>query len=334
MKSNAKKIAVICLSTMIVAESAFAARIGGKRSSGMKRNISQQRYAQPASQNQMNSQRPTPNAQQASPQQPANGRSNLGGIATGAAVGAVGGYMLGKAMNNNTESAAATSPEVLQNQAANPVQEQPATAAPSLQSNIPWGPIAIMGMLLFIGLMFFRRKTASQSSNATNIGKTPANSFQIPNIQRENANSQANSKTKPTFGQIAAPVISQKMADGNEEHYFLRQVKGIFLHIQSMNTAENVQELEKYMTPELYNDIRQMVAENKYVADFSQLDCQLLESTVENGNYVASVKFSGKISEEPGAAAIDFNEIWHFTKATNAANPRWIVAGIEQPSVN
>lgn len=49
------------------------------------------------------------------------------------------------------------------------------------------------------------------------------------------------------------------MADGIEVQFFLRQAKGMFLHIQSMNTPENVSEIAKYMTPELYFEMKSLI---------------------------------------------------------------------------
>jgi len=320
---NIKKIGIIVLSTSILfSQNSFAARMGSGKNSGMQRNVNTQQYSN--SQNYNNSGNAGGYAQPAGQQRNGPG---MGAVVAGAAAGAVGGYMLGKAMNGDKSNSSQVARE----------------AAPSSTSNIPWGIIAILGMLLFIGLMIFRRKTMPQGQTpgnpfgASSAGSTTVNNnFEIPNIRKDNGVYTPQNQQSQTVN-TSQPQVSvgmERMADGVEPQYFLRQAKGMFLHIQSMNTPENVGEVEKYMTPELYQELKQMISGNDYVADFSQLDSQLMQSTVENNNYVASVRFYGKVSESPTSPAVDFNEMWHFTKPIQGENTKWRVAGIQQLSVN
>lgn len=312
MKKFSTKLCIILLSaSLIFAENAFAARMGKSRSVGMQRSVSTQRTNTTTNRTQ----------QQGYAQQPAmqtQPRSGMSSLLTGLGLGALGGYFMGKSMNSHNESA---------------TQQSTATN----ESGIPWGIIGILGLLLVIGLMIFRRKTAAQGATG-NVGGIQApgnNNFEIPNIRRDNTGS----TDQPNMAPASAGMINQqavnlqeKMPDGIEIQYFLRQVKGMFLHIQSMNTPENVSEVAKYMTPELYNELQQSIADNDFIADFPQLDCQLLESVAENGNYIASVKFFGKVSDSPDTPVTDFAEIWNFVKPVNEPNARWIVAGIQQPN--
>ncbi len=307
MKKISTKLGVILISaSLIFAENAFAARMGKSRSTGMQRSVSTQQATTSKTQPQSGY------AQQAPAQQPRSGMSSL---LTGLGLGALGGYLMGKSMNSHNESA--TQQSVASN-----------------ESGIPWGIIGILGLLLVIGLMIFRRKAAAQSANNSGFGglQQPVNNnFEIPNIRRDNSN--AAQTTTTAAGSGASPQINplqEKMVDGIEVQYFLRQVKGMFLHIQSMNTPENVSEVAKYMTPELYNELQQSISANDFVADFPQLDCQLLESIAENGNFIASVKFFGKVSDSPNTPVSDFAEIWNFIKPVSVPNARWIVAGIQQ----
>ena len=317
MKSVFTKLGVVILSSSIIfSQTAMAARMGSGKNSGMQRNVNSQQYSNSSSGN--NYGNSNYSNQAGTPQRNGPG---VGTVVAGAAAGAVGGYMLGKAMNSNNGEKMASSQVARQE---------------SQSSNIPWGIIIILGMLLFIGLMIFRRKTMPQN-NLPNPFTNPAtannNNFEIPSIRKEGAGSYSASNPQPQQTTIQQPVnTTARMADGVETQYFLRQAKGMFLHIQSMNTPENVSEVEKYMTPELYAELKQSITANDYIADFSQLDCQLLQSNVEDNNYIASVKFFGKVSESPSSPAVDFNEIWHFVKPTLVENAKWKVAGIQQAS--
>ncbi|ERE17666.1 Tim44 domain-containing protein, partial [Pseudogulbenkiania ferrooxidans] len=126
----------------------------------------------------------------------------------------------------------------------------------------------------------------------------------------------------------AAPAPA-RLPDGTETPHFLRQAKATFLHLQSLNTPESLEEVRKYMTPDLFRALAGDIAGNSGVADFSQLDCQLSDATVENGAYIASVTFSGNVSEEVGAPAVPFTETWHYVK-DGGTGGKWLVAGIQQ----
>jgi len=318
MKSN-KVFLLFTLISMLFANSVLAARMGGGRSYGMQRSISKSPSYKPAP-------RPTgqPAAAAGAQQRPGMGAGTAAVL--GAAAGAAGGYMLGKSMSNNgTASGTAAA--------------QPAEAA----SNIPWGVITILGILLVMGLMFFRKKAnpgLSGNTNSMSSYNSQQTKFNIPNINKTNGAGSATPSTSkwskfiPNAGAAAQPTTEQdKMPDGVEIMYFLRQVKGMFLHIQSMNNPDNAGEVEKYMTAELFTEMKANITSNAFIADFSNLDCQLLECTDKDGQLIASVKFFGMVSEEPEKPAIPFSEIWNFVKSAQTNN-RWLVAGIQQETLN
>lgn len=321
MRSSVKKVSVILLlASLLFSESAFAARIGKSRNSGMQRSVNTTNTT-----NNVNTAGVATTGAVGAAQPQRNGMG-AGAVVAGAAAGAVGGYMLGKAMSNNAS--------------------QSAVANQSEGSQIPWGMIAILGALLAIGLMMFRRRSGTpaysgQSLNQAQHQNQNTSNFEIPQVRNANGTYTPGQYTDSNSGQISsqqsqqAPIRPQieKLPDGVETQYFLRQAKGMFLHIQSMNTPENVHEVEKYMTPELYNDIKSSISENDYVADFSQLDCSLLDASTEDATYIASVLFVGKVSESPSSPVIDYKEVWHFVKPANSISGKWIVAGIQQENI-
>ncbi len=305
MDIKMKKIMTLLIcACLVLSQSAFAARMGGGKSYGMQRSANTNSNYSPQPQA----------APQATGQAPRQGMGAGTAAVLGAAAGAAGGYMLGKSMSNNASGGS--------------VQSERSGAG------IPWGTIGILGILLFLGLMLFRRSKANPGFfGNTNNGINPGpaqNSFKIPGINRDNNTQTANQSGN--FQQAAPQVNTTRMPDGVEAMYFLRQVKGTFLHIQSMNNPDNVSEVEKYMTPNLYQEIKSNITANTYVADFSNLDCQLLDCETSNGQLIASVKFFGLVSEEPNQPAKPFSEIWNFVKPDMNAN-KWLVAGIQQETL-
>lgn len=303
---------------------ALAARIGGGRSFGMQRSISPK--ARPSY-----STAPRPVGQQPAGAAPQRSGMGAGTAAVlGAAAGAAGGYMMGKSMSDSDKSTASSTTS--------------AAGAMNTSNSIPWGMIAILGVLLVMGLMFFRKKTnpglSSNPNSLNSYNNSQSTKFNIPNINKNTGSSGAPAASKwskfiPNANQTQEETTEDpnKMPDGVEIVYFLRQVKGMFLHIQSMNNPDNAIEVEKYMTADLFNEVKAEIANNPFIADFSNLDCQLLECENKDGQLIASVKFFGMVSEAPEQPAQPFSEIWNFVKSAQTNN-RWLVAGIQQEQLN
>jgi predicted lipid-binding transport protein (Tim44 family) len=314
MKIN-KTIITLTLIATLFSQLSFAGRFGGGKSFGMKRSIPNSAKFQPS---------PAAIQNNAAPKRAGMGAGTA--AALGVAAGAAGGYMLGKSMNNNnTQTANASEPQV--------------QAVTESHSDIPWGTIGILALLLMLGLAFFKKNKTSPGflTGGNPINPNNQNNMQIPSINRNTNFNQAQAG-RPNLANAAAaqnmaPMNMEKMPDGVEKIYFLRQVKGMFLHIQSMNNLENLHEIQKYMTPELYQEIQSSISNNNCVADFSNLDCQLLNSEVVNNQIIASVKFYGSVSEDPQQSPKPFSEIWNFVKY-DINSTKWLVAGIQQETLN
>ena len=342
---------ILCMLFVQVAE---AARIGSGRSSGMQRSTSN--YGGYRNNGYSNANRTGNNYGNANNGSQGTGIANNNGKAgmgagtaglIGAAAGATGGYLLGKSMANNNDTnnqnnLKSNASGVNQNVTSNEPQ-QLINQAQNLnaESKFPWGIIAILVALLVFGLMFFRKKSifGTQGGNNNFFGSTNNNdnanisntnngynNQNTPNSNQQQFNQQ-NNFTTPANNNPSNPNV---MLDGIEVIYFLRQAKGMFLHIQSMNNAINVEEVAKYLTPELYNEIKQDIMTNNSIADFVNLNCRLLNNEIINNNQlVASVEFNGMVSEDAGQPQNNFMEIWNFIKPDMAVN-RWLVSGIQQ----
>jgi len=306
MTPRAKTILLaFTLVSVLAAPFADAARLGSGKSSGMRRTAPAQSYQQPTP---MPAPAPQP-APQAQPNKPGIGTA----IAAGAA-GAAAGYMLGSAMNGNHASG---------------------NAVETAGSGIPWGTIALLGLLGIGGLMLFRRKTAADNGALVRNGASTPTGFNTMNQDASrfepippigSGMGQATAYGAPAMANTSQPG---RLPDGTETPNFLRQAKATFLHLQSMNSPDSLDEIRKYMTPELFEALRGDIAGNGEVADFPQLDCQLLAAVDEAGRYIATVRFSGMVSESVNAPAVPFKEDWHYIK-DGSTGGKWLVAGIQQ----
>ena len=118
--------------------------------------------------------------------------------------------------------------------------------------------------------------------------------------------------------------------EGFDTDGFTRIAKMIFIRLQAANDEANLDDLRKFTTPELFASLRLDLQERGQSAqqtDVMQLDAELVETAQENGQWVASVRFSGLIREEVGQGAEPFNELWHLVKPLDGSR-EWAIAGI------
>ena len=175
---------------------------------------------------------------------------------------------------------------------------------------------------------------APNNGGQSNFGRqtptpsTPRNTTDNTNIFGQSVGGGA--ATQAPFGN-ASMNSGNQLPDGTEPAAFLRVARQRFNHIQSMNTASNIEEIRRYLTPELYNSMYQdiMANQDQDVAEFSNLNAMVTDSATENGQYIVSVRFTGTVSEDLNSLPQPFAEIWHFVKPA-ASQQDWVVAGIQQ----
>ncbi|HJP46229.1 Tim44-like domain-containing protein [Acinetobacter venetianus] len=314
-------MAALLMATLVAAPIAEAKRAGGGKSHGMSRSSStSQSYQQPR--------QATPTQQQTTAPQksgPGVGSMVAAGVA-GAAVGAVAANALADDKN----------PTATEQQAAEQAQQEEKGGIPS------W-----LWVLLAAAIAFFVfRKLGAKKKLATNNPYAPNNSgqnnFGRPSSPQSTARQSGDNTnifgqsvaggaaTQAPFG-AASMNSGNQLPDGTEPAAFLRIARQRFNHIQSVNSASNVEEIRRYLTPELYNSMYSDIVANQDqdVAEFSNLNAMVVESTTENGQYVVSVRFTGTVSEDLNSLPQPFTEIWHFVKPAGSQQD-WVVAGIQQ----
>lgn len=318
----------ILMAALAISPLAEAKRAGGGKSHGMARSTtSSQSYQQPR--------QVTPAQQPATAPQrsgPGVGSMVAAGVA-GAAVGAVAANALADDKPTSTEHQAT---QAGTEQAAQAQQEEKKGGIPS------W-----LWVLLAAALAFFvfrklgaKKKLAANNPYApNNDGQNPFGRSAAPQAAPRNAGDNTNifgqsvgggAATQAPFGG-ATTSNGNQLPDGSEPAAFLRIARQRFNHIQSMNTASNIEEIRRYLTPELYSSMYNDIMENQDqdVAEFSNLNAMVVDSATENGQYVVSVRFTGTVSEDLNSLPQPFTEIWHFVKPAGSQQD-WVVAGIQQ----
>lgn len=187
-----------------------------------------------------------------------------------------------------------------------------------------FGSLLMIGLLVFAGIALFRMLT-----------RRPADSRAGPGMQYAGA----------VHGSGTAPAYAAEMLPGGgsdagtrafphdfDAEAFARQAKVNFIRLQAAHDAGNVDDIREFTTPEMYAEIRLQMADrgmSEQRTDIVELDAQVLEVVEEAQRYVVSVRFSGLLREDPGAAPASFDEVWHLTKPVSGAGG-WVIAGIQQ----
>jgi predicted lipid-binding transport protein (Tim44 family) len=179
--------------------------------------------------------------------------------------------------------------------------------------------MALVFGAIFVFRMLFGRKEPARPVYAGNIGD---------NV-RDNSPARFESLQPAASGAAVEPVAVPADFDTAG---FLRQAKLNFTRLQAANDAGNMDDIKAFTSPEVFAEVEMQYQERgrtKQQTDVMQLDAQLVEVVSEEKRHVASVRFHGMLREEPNAAPIAFDEVWHLTKPMDGSEG-WRVAGIQQ----
>ena len=130
----------------------------------------------------------------------------------------------------------------------------------------------------------------------------------------------------------AAPATGNYFPAGFDAEAFARQAKNNFLRLQDANDQADLGALREMMTPGLFSEIETQIRERGNAPQKTEvvtLDAKVVEVITQADHYVASVRFTGLIKEEPSAAPEAFDEIWHLQKPLSGKSG-WLMAGIQQ----
>jgi predicted lipid-binding transport protein (Tim44 family) len=141
----------------------------------------------------------------------------------------------------------------------------------------------------------------------------------------------APASTAPTTA-AAAPVAAAFVPAAFDAEGFARTAKMIFIRLQAAHDTADLDDLKRFTTPELFASLRMDILERGSEAqhtDVQQVEAEVLDVANEADRQIVSVRFHGRVVEEKGAEAVDFNEVWHLVKPHDDSRS-WAIAGIEQ----
>ncbi|QRX84638.1 Tim44 domain-containing protein [Glaciimonas sp. PAMC28666] len=113
---------------------------------------------------------------------------------------------------------------------------------------------------------------------------------------------------------------------------FVRHSKTNFIRLQAAWDKADTDDIRDFTTPEMFAELKMQLQERGATAnktDVITIEAEFLGLETIGNDYMAGVKFSGMIKDDPSALAEPFNEIWNLTKPITG-NGGWTLAGIEQ----
>lgn len=133
-------------------------------------------------------------------------------------------------------------------------------------------------------------------------------------------------------GGAAAPVNASAIPADFPLEAFLRSAKTSFIRLQAANDRKDLSDIREYTTPEMFAEISMQLRERgdtPQTTDVLAVNADLLEVVNESDLAIASVRLSGQLSENKGAAE-SFDEVWHVQKNVHDDKAVWLLAGIQQ----
>jgi len=202
---------------------------------------------------------------------------------------------------------------------------------------------ALIGGALFLLYRMFVAKKAGNNGGGMPAGVQPAYAGPQDAMQRGSTTPEIGSGLEQKAFQASAPVSTAadpaavnagtwSVPADFDTQGFLRHAKTAFIRLQAAWDRADVNDIREFTTPEMYAELKMQLTErgaSPNNTDVVQLDAQLLGIETVGEEYVASVKFSGMIKEDPTAQPEFFNEVWNLAKPVNGSGG-WALAGIQQ----
>jgi predicted lipid-binding transport protein (Tim44 family) len=209
-----------------------------------------------------------------------------------------------------------------------------------------FGSILTIALLAFAGVFLFRmlrRKTAEPAP--AYMGAGPANrdfSSSAPyarDITPDIGSALPAPGASTGFGSSAAAAAPVNAGTWTipadfDVPAFLRNAKTYFIRLQAAWDKADLNDIREFTSSEMFAEFRLELQErgsSANVTDVVKLDAEMLGVETIGSDYLASVKFTGLIKEDPAADAAPFAEVWNLSKPTNGQGG-WVLAGIQQLS--
>ena len=210
--------------------------------------------------------------------------------------------------------------------------------------------LVLLGAAAYFIVRMFRRKDTDTLAPVGAYGRTPDSSFNqgaapYARTSTPEIGSGLSQAPSPSFGSSPALATAGGAAVATnpgtwtvpadfDVPAFLRNAKTYFIRLQAAWDKADLNDIREFTSTEMFAEFRLELQErgaSANVTDVVQLDAELLGVETQGSDYLASVKFTGLIKEEPASDAAPFAEVWNLSKPVSGQGG-WVLAGIQQLS--
>jgi predicted lipid-binding transport protein (Tim44 family) len=217
--------------------------------------------------------------------------------------------------------------------------------ASSLGFGEGFGQFLLIMLLVMAGFALFRmlrRPAAGMQSPMSFQGNGSATMpGSMPSYSPKNVGNDASARPWEAGSHDGGSMIGSALQgaqtwgipDGFDAEGFLAASKKNFVSLQKAWDSADINALRTMMTDEMLSEIKGQLAEREQQGgaathtEVVMLEAQLLGIEEFDHEYMASVEFSGMMSEDPFAGPTAFREVWNITKPK--AGGGWRVAGLQ-----
>lgn len=210
-----------------------------------------------------------------------------------------------------------------------------------------FGSILMIALLaiaaMFIFRMFKRKNDGMTPATAYgsngNVGAFGSDTPMALGSTPEIGSAIGGSPQKDGFGQAgiagASPAVGTWSIPADfDVPAFVRNAKTYFIRLQAAWDKADLNDIREFTSTEMFAEFRLELQErgsSPNVTDVVKLDAEMLGVETLGNDYLASVRFTGLIKEDPAADAAPFAEVWNLSKPLNG-QAGWVLAGIQQLS--
>jgi predicted lipid-binding transport protein (Tim44 family) len=190
------------------------------------------------------------------------------------------------------------------------------------------GMSSILMAMLAAGVIMFLISKFKKSQQATQPNMQYAGGGTAYNMPEQPAQ-------QPSYGSGVASSYSGNIPQDFPVESFLRNAKLSFIRLQAANDRKDLNDISEYTTPEVFAEISMQLQERGSAAqktDVIAINADLLEVANEGNFTIASVRFTGQLSENNNTPE-NVDEIWHIQKNLQDDKSVWLLAGIQQTNL-
>ena len=206
--------------------------------------------------------------------------------------------------------------------------------------------IILFGALIWFGLKFFRRMSASRREQQTegaytrqNYGYGSQSTYDQSSMQRTTADGSAWDRMRSTtggngYGQQGDSMMSfgtPSVPDGFDAEEFLRGAKMAYTRLQESWDRRDLNDIAQFATPTVMQELERQNAEdpNPSRTELLMVNAQIMNVTNDGPMQRAQVFFDVMMREDPRSQEpTQAREIWHFMRTL--PNGTWKLDGIQQ----